>query len=98
MQNKVKGKIPLFWHNLAYHALIDRWNEKDLIQYATDYEIFNQKDIENQLKLINNSVHSSTIFSYNLGRNLIIDKYGLFPSARNFKNLLLKQILPSDLL
>jgi hypothetical protein len=50
MQNEVKGKIPLFWHNLAYHALIDKWNEKELIRYATDFEIFSQNDIKNQLK------------------------------------------------
>lgn len=98
MQNKVRGKIHLFWHSLAYNALIDKWNEKKLIQYATDFEIFSQNDIKNQLKKINNSVHSSTIFSYNLGRNLIIDKYGVYPSIKNFKNLLLKPVLPSDLL
>jgi len=98
MQNKVRGKIHFFWHSLAYHALIDKWEEKELIQYATDFEIFSQNDIKNQLKKINNSVHSSTIFSYNLGRNLIIDKYGVFPSIKNFKNLLLKPVLPSDLL
>ena len=98
MQTEVKGKIPLFWHNLAYHALIDRWNEKDLIRYAMDFEVFSQNDIKNQLKKIDNSVHSSTIFSYNLGRNLIINKYGVYPSVRNFKNLLLKPVLPSDLL
>jgi len=97
MQNEVKGKIPFFWHNVAYHALIDKWNEKDLIRYATDFEIFSQNDIKNQLKKIHNPVHSSTIFSYNLGRNLIINKYGIYPSVRNFKNLLLKPVLPSDL-
>ena len=97
MQNKVRGKIHLFWHNLAYHALIDKWSEKDLIQYATDFEIFSQNDMKNQLRKIYNSVHSSTIFSYNLGRNLITDKYSIYPSVKNFKNLLLKPVLPSDL-
>ena len=97
LQNEIKGKILLFWYNVAYHALIDKWNEKSLIQYATDFEIFSQKNIKNQLRKISNSVHSSTIFSYILGGNLIKDKYGVYPTVRNFKNLLIKPVLPSDL-
>ena len=98
MQNEVKGEIHLFWHNIAYHALFDNWNEKELFKYATSFEIFSEKDIKNQLKKIHDPVHSSTIFSYNLGRNLIINKYGDYPSVKDFKNLLINPVLPSDLL
>ena len=96
-QNKVKGKITLFWYNFAYHALIDNWSKEDLIQYATSFEVFDYDTVSNQLRLINNLSHSTTIFSYSLGRNLIINKYGEFPSIKNFRNLLAKPILPSDL-
>ena len=96
-QNKVKGKLSLLWYNLAYHALIDKWSEEDLIQYATDFEVFNRDTINNQLNKIYNLSHSTTIFSYNLGRNLIINNYGEFPSIKDFRNLLVKPILPSDL-
>jgi len=97
-QNKVKGKLTLFWYNFAYHSLIDKWSEEKLIQYATNFEVFSYETIKNQLKKIFNLVHSTTVFSYNIGRNLIINKYGVFPSVKNFRNLLINPILPSDLM
>ncbi|GAH53979.1 unnamed protein product, partial [marine sediment metagenome] len=45
-----------------------------------------------------NSVHATTLFSYNLGRNLIITKYNKLPSLKNFQKLLVHPILPSDLM
>ena len=97
IQNKVKSKLSLFWYNFAYHALIDKWSEKDLIQYATNFEVFSHDTISNQLKKFYNLSHSTTVFSYDLGRNLIINNYGEFPSIKNFRNLLVNPILPSDL-
>ena len=96
-QGKVKGKMSLYLHNLAYHALIDEWNEERLIQYATTFEIFSQDNIKNRIKLILNPVYSTTAFSYNIGKKLIINKYGEFPSVKNFRDLLINPILPSDL-
>jgi len=97
MQNKVRGKKSLFWYNLSYHALIDEWGEEELIRYATNFGIFSQKNIKNLLKLIFSPTYSTTAFSYNLGSNLIINKYGEFPSLKNFRNLLANPFLPSDL-
>jgi hypothetical protein len=97
LQNEIKGKMHIYSYNLAYHALIDEWSKKKLIQYARNFEIFNEKSLKNQLKMISDLVHSTTIFSYNLGSSLIINKYGNFPSVRNFRNLLINPILPSDL-
>ena len=97
VQNKVKGKVTLFGYNLAYHALIDNWKVEDLTRYAHNFEIFSEESIKNQLKLIYNPVHSLTVFSYNLGKNLIINKYGEFPSVKDFRYLLVNPILPSDL-
>jgi len=97
LQNEIRGKIHYYSYSLAYHALIDKWNEKKLIQYAKNFGIFSQQSIRNQLKMTSDLVHSTTIFSYNLGSNLIINKYGNFPSVKNFRNLLTNPILPSDL-
>jgi len=97
MQNIVREKTSLFWHNFAYHALIDKWSEEKLIQYGMNFEIFSLDNIKNQIKRIFNSVHSTTLFSYNLGRNLIVTKYTKFPSLKNFRKLLVQPILPSDL-
>ena len=96
-QNRVKTKQSLFWYNLAYHALFDQWSETELIQYATNFETFSRKNIKNILKLIFDPAHSTTAFLYNLGSNLIINKYGEFPSVKNFRNILLNPLLPSDL-
>jgi len=96
-QNKVKGKISLFWYNFAYRALIDRWSEEKLIRYATSFEIYSQENIKNRIKIFLNPVHSTTTFSYNIGSRLIINKYGEFPSVKNFRDLLINPILPSDL-
>ena len=96
-QSRVKGKISLYLYNLAYYALIDGWSEESLIRYATSFEIFSQENIENRIKLIFNPIHSTTAFSYNIGSKLIKKKYGEFPSVKDFRNLLINQILPSDL-
>ena len=97
IQNKAKSKLNLFWYNFAYHALIDKWSEENLIQYAMNFEVFSHESIINQLKKVYNLSHSTTIFSYNIGRKLIINNYGEFPSIKNFRNLLVNPILPSDL-
>jgi len=97
MQNRVKARQSLFWYNLAYHALFDGWNEEKLFQYGTSYEIFSQEDIKNIIKLFFNPAHSTTAFLYNLGSKLIMNKYGEFPSVKNFRDILLKPFLPSDL-
>jgi hypothetical protein len=96
-QGKVKGKQSLFLYNLAYYTLINGWSEARLIRYATSFEIYSQEDIKKRIKLLFNPVHSSTAFSYNIGSQLIINKYGEFPSVKDFRNLLINPILPSDL-
>ncbi len=95
-QGKVKGKLSLFWYNFTYHALIDGWTEEKLIRYATSFEIFSQENIKNRIKSFFNPVHSITAFSYNIGSKLIINKYGDYPSVKDFRNLLINPILPSD--
>ena len=96
-QNRVKAKQSLFWYNLAYHALFDEWSEEKLFKYATNIKILGQKNLKNTIKLIFDPIYSTNFFSYNLGRKLIINKYGEFPSTKNFQNLLLNPVLPSDL-
>jgi hypothetical protein len=96
-QSKVKVKLSLFGYNLAYHALINGWNEEKLIRYGTSFEIFRQENIKNRIILLFNPVYSTTAFSYNIGSKLIINKHGKFPSVKDFRDLLINPILPSDL-
>ena len=97
-QNKVKGKITLFWYNFAYHALINKYNHKQLIRYGTNFEIVSEETIKIQLKKISNPVYSKNAFMYNLGRNLIRHKYGKLPSVKDFQNLITNPLLTSDLI
>ena len=97
-QNKVKGKITLFWYNFAYHALIDRYNDEELMQYGTNFEIVSKENIKIQLKKLSNPVYSRNAFMYNLGSNLIKHKYGSPPSVKDIRYLLVNSILPSDLI
>ena len=97
-QYSVRNKVNLFLHNLAFHALIDEWSNDQLVKYATSFEILSEENIDNRIKFLRNPVHATTIFSYSLGSNLIIDKYGEFPSMDNFIDLLTKPNLPSDLI
>jgi hypothetical protein len=97
-QYRVRNKMNLFLHNLAFHALIDGWSNDQLVKYATSFEILSEKYIDNRIKFLRNPVHATTTFSYSLGSNLIIDKYSEFPSMDNFIDLLTKPVLPSDLI
>ena len=97
LQEIVKRKLSKFWYNFAYHALIDRYDDKELIRYGNYYEMFSEDDIKSEIKRLNNPAHSKNAFLYNLGSSLIKNKYGESPSAKDFKNLLNNPILPSNL-
>jgi hypothetical protein len=97
-QYKVRNKLMLFWYNFAYHAHIDNYTDEELISYGKNFEIFGEDDLRNQMKRLNDPVYSKNAFTYNLGMNIIKRKYGEFPSVKDFRNLLINPILPSDLL
>lgn len=97
-QNEVKGKITLFWYSFAYHALIDKYSNKELIRYATNFEIVSKENIKVQLNKLSNPVYSKNAFMYDLGCNLIKQRYGEHPSVKDFQKLLIDPFLPSDLL
>jgi len=96
LQNKIKAKLPLFWYNFAYHALVDRYDEKELMRYGKNFEIYSDEDLISGLAKISNPAYSNNAFMYYLGNN-ILQKYGDVPSLKDFQNLLVNPILPSDL-
>ncbi len=97
LQNIAKGKMAQFWYNFAYHALIDKYNDKELVRYANYYEMYGEDEVKSEIKRLNNPTHSKNAFLYDLGINLIKNKYGESPSVKDFKNLLFNPILPSNL-
>ncbi|MHA1459968.1 MAG: hypothetical protein ACTSO8_00660 [Promethearchaeota archaeon] len=98
LQNKLKTKIPIFWYNFAYHAVVDKYSEEELIQYGKNVELFNEEVLKMEIKRLSNPAYSKNAFLYNLGTNVIRQKYGKTPSIKEFKNLLVNPTLPSDLI
>lgn len=96
-QSLVRKNFRMFDYNAAYHKLIDKWSDDEVIEYLTSFEIYNNEMILNIVKTINNPVFAITSFTHQLGRNLIINKFGDYPSPKNFRYLLENPILPSDL-
>jgi hypothetical protein len=97
LQDKVKRKIPLFWYNFAYHALVDRYNEKELMLYGKNFEIFSNEDLITGIERMSTPAYSNNAFMYYIGNN-ILKSYGDVPSLKEFQNLLVNPILPSDLI
>lgn len=98
MQNKVRAKVPLFWYNFAYHAVVDKYDEEELIQFGKSIELFSEEDLKVEIKRLLTSAYSKNAFLYNLGKNIITQKFGKNLSVKEFKNLLYNPILPSDLI
>ena len=97
LQNMVKAKIPLFWYNFAYHALVDSYDKKELMRYGKNFESFSDEDLIVGIERISNPAYSNNSFIYYIGNN-ILQKYGDVPSLKEFQNLLVNPILPSDLI
>jgi hypothetical protein len=96
LQDKVKAKIPLFWYNFAYHGLVDRYDEKKLMRYGKSFEFFSDEDLKTGIQVMSNPAYTYNSFMYYIGNN-ILQKYGDVPSLKEFQNLLINPILPSDL-
>ena len=97
LQDKVKRKIPLFWYNFAYHALVDKYSDDELMRYGKNVEMFGEEGLRNEVKRLSNPTYSKNAFMYNLGIEAIEQKYGKSPTAKDFRNLLINPILPSEL-
>ena len=96
LQDKVKAKLPLFWYNFAYHALVDRFDEKELVRYGKSFEFFSNEDLITGIQRMSNPAYANNAFMYYIGNN-ILQNYGDVPSLKDFQNLLINPILPSDL-
>jgi len=97
LQDIIKAKIPLFWYNFAYHALVDRYQKKELMRYGRNFEIFTNEDLIAEIERMSSPAYSNNAFMYYIGNN-ILQSYGDVPSLKDFQNLLVNPILPSDLI
>ena len=96
LQDIVKAKIPIFWYNFAYHALVDTYSENELMRYGKNFEFFSDEALITAIEKVLNPVYSDNTLMYYIGNN-ILQKFGDVPSLKDFRNLLVNPILPSDL-
>ena len=98
LQDKLRTKTSLFWYNFAYHSIVDKYSEEELIQYGKSIEFFNEEVLKVEIKRLSNPAYSKNAFLYYLGTKILKKKYGEKPSIKEFQNLLLNPTLPSDLI
>jgi hypothetical protein len=94
---KVLEKLSFLYNNLAIHAHEDGWSDDELVKYSLDFGFIPEKNVRQRLKFIEHPLWSTYIFNYSFGETLIKEKFGPRPSPMDFKILLTKPILPSDL-
>lgn len=94
---KVSSKIPMLYNNLAILAHEDEWSDDELVKYSLDFGFIPEKNVSQTLKFIRHPLWSTYVFNYSIGETLIKEKFGPFPSPKDFKMLLTHPILPSDL-
>jgi hypothetical protein len=96
-ENKVLKDTRLLGKNLAIYAHVDGWTDDQLIKYGSDFGFRTKEKIMQSLKFIRNPIWSTYVFNYTYGAELIRKKFGMRPNPNNFKELLTRPILPSDL-
>lgn len=97
-QNCARKKLPLIDFNAAYHAQVDGWDKKMVRNYIKSFELWDAKSLDNKINLIFSPLFKLSGFAYQIGRQLIIDKFGEYPSPKDFRYLLENPLLPSDLI
>jgi len=97
-QTKVRKNLSMITFNAAYYKLIDNWSDKEVFKYLDSFEVYGDEVNINIIERINKPVFKMTSFAHHLGRDLIIDKFGEFPSPKNFRYLLENPLLPSELM
>lgn len=96
-QQKIRTEARGLLNNLAIYAHVDGWSDDELVKYALDFGFVQENRVRQQLLFIRNPLWSSYTFNYFFGETLIKKKYGERPSVKDFKTLLTKPVLPSDL-
>jgi len=97
-QNCARKKLPIIDFNAAYHYLVDGWDAITVKKYIKSFEIWDPKSLDEKIKFICSPILKMTLFAYQIGKQLIIDKFGEFPSPKDFRYLLENPVLPSDLM
>ncbi|MBY9021436.1 MAG: hypothetical protein KGD67_10275 [Candidatus Lokiarchaeota archaeon] len=95
-QSEIRRGFRRFESNVAYHKYVNKWDDKKLIDYAKSFKVIPDTSIKAQIKFISDKLWAPYAMAYQ-GERLITEKYGVRPSPKDFRRLLIEQTLPSDL-
>ncbi|MFX1410926.1 MAG: hypothetical protein ACFFA6_11265 [Promethearchaeota archaeon] len=85
-------------NNIAILAHVEEWSDDQLIKYVLNFGLITKKRLKQHLIFIHHPLWSTYVFNYFIGEMMIKKKFGQRPSPEDFKMLLTRPILPSDLL
>lgn len=96
-QNQARKKLPMIDFNAAYHAQVDGWEKKEVRNFIKSFELWDSKNLDNKINMIYNPLFKLSGYAYQIGTQLIVEKYGEYPSPKDFRFLIENPVLPSDL-
>lgn len=96
-QNMVRKNISMIDFNATYHKLVEKWSDEEVIKYLTSFEIFGDEICKRMLNRMKNPALIMVATARQLGRDVIIEALGEYPSPKDFRRLLENPVLPSDL-
>lgn len=97
-QNCARKKLPLIDFNAAYHAHVDGWDKKTVRNYIKSFELWDSKSLDKKIAMLFDPIFKMSGYAYQIGKQLISDKFGEYPSPKDFRYLLENPVLPSDLI
>ncbi len=97
-QNMVRKDLYFIEFNAVYYKLVEGWEDKEVIQYIKDFEVYTDKSINDMMVRTDDPTYKMVGFAATLGKRLIIEALGEHPSAKNFRSLLENPVLPSNLI
>ena len=95
-QNQARKKLPMIDFNAAYHAQVDGWEKKEVRNFIKSFELWDSKNLDNKINMIYNPLFKLSGYAYQIGTQLIVEKYGEYPSPKDFRFLIENPVLPSD--
>ena len=96
-RRKLSSELRKVYSNLSFLAHVEKWDHDQLIKYQTDFKFISETRAKAILKFIFDPLWDTYNFNYTIGEKLIKEKFGERPYPEDFRTLLTRPILPSDL-
>jgi hypothetical protein len=97
-QFELKYRVRKFIHHLTNLGNIEGWSESDLFDYGMEFGFLPEENLRSAISYILSPKFRIYSYTFTSGRDLIAKKFGIPPKLEDFRNLLSKPVLPSDLI